>query len=948
MEEEEERSRPPAPGSCAGSPASRRLRCVIHVRRDAEGDNVTGFSSHSWERVQQVIVVDDRKFEAVDSSVDFRATVWPVDAGYHRKCYQQVTNKTLLERGSQSMKDVGDSQCTAAVADDSGGRRTTRQTFSIPKVSEDVHSCIICSKVEIRCGPTGRKTVQKTSLCQTQAAATKLINAAAVRRDERIQLAVGTCGLLLVDRGLRYHKSCYNDYTRAKTLEKLCAGQHAVEKTADGNEIFIDQVREQLFVTRKMLTMSVVNMQYREWHEDEVFRNDKLKKLLLQEFGDAITFFRTPKNDPERVYATQHEVHFLSQLSNDTESSDLDSSDSELHHANQDDWRSQDEARILYHAAIILRAKIRDHVKSAPKSAWPPSPEANLSTANGDEHIPPHLHNFLAILSSDQYDGHVSSRKVNITDQHVKRQIWSTAQDIVHICTPARPPKHVALAVALHHMFRSHRLIRMLNRLGHCISYAQVLEIETAVAEKHVHEQQDMAYLPGNINPSYPFHFVWDNNDLNEETLSGAGTTHCTNGIVVQRGATVELSNSADTGRELNTPSLLNTPSFCPQKRRRSAVVLPTALPQSITMAKCNPPPISSGSVTIASVSSAIHASAQLQDILWALARLDSDVFQPNATVESDDRMEQEQTVPAWSAFNALLCKSNIPAKCTVGYCPVINSSPTEMSTVYSVLCQSMNMARLAGLNFTIIVFDQAIYAKAVDLVLQRPTEFKPIVLHLGGFHISLTFLAVLGKRFKDAGLADVLIESTVGGSSSVQSALDGRHYNRAVRMHKLVAESLVRMRWRAFLSTLEPSVLLEYSQEIADGMKELQQHINADNADRLLDSEEFRSIYHLYNEFCDAQAESSPMFKFWSSYIDLVFLLLRFIRSCRSADWALHLSCIQQMFPWFFAYDRPNYARYGTLYWIQMTSLPESNPAASKYLADGGFVVQRPLNSFA
>ena len=30
-------------------------------------------------------------------------------------------------------------------------------------------------------------------------------------------------------------------------------------------------------------------------------------------------------------------------------------------------------------------------------------------------------------------------------------------------------------------------------------------------------------------------HFCWDNNDLNEDTLSGANTTHCTNGILIQQ-----------------------------------------------------------------------------------------------------------------------------------------------------------------------------------------------------------------------------------------------------------------------------------------------------------------------------------------------------------------------------------------------------------------------------
>ena len=62
------------------------------------------------------------------------------------------------------------------------------------------------------------------------------------------------------------------------------------------------------------------------------------------------------------------------------------------------------------------------------------------------------------------------------------------------------------------------------------------------MAEKLVQQQtQDGdVFVPSNINPSMFATFCWDNNDINEETLSGAGTTHCTNGIVIQRQAKVQ------------------------------------------------------------------------------------------------------------------------------------------------------------------------------------------------------------------------------------------------------------------------------------------------------------------------------------------------------------------------------------------------------------------------
>ena len=65
-------------------------------------------------------------------------------------------------------------------------------------------------------------------------------------------------------------------------------------------------------------------------------------------------------------------------------------------------------------------------------------------------------------------------------------------------------------------------------------------------------------------------------------------------------------------------------------------------------------------------------------------------------------------------------------------------------------------------------MFDQAIYAKAMDIVIKRPDEFSSVVLHLGAFHICCTFLAIIGKRFGDAGLFDILVESGVGGGGQL------------------------------------------------------------------------------------------------------------------------------------------------------------------------------------
>lgn len=90
---------------------------------------------------------------------------------------------------------------------------------------------------------------------------------------------------------------------------------------------------------------------------------------------------------------------------------------------------------------------------------------------------------------------------------------------------------------------------------------------------------------------------------------------------------------------------------------------------------------------------------------------------------------------------------------------------------------------------------DQAIYSKAQHIRWQDDTFQKRLVLRLGEFHTTMAFLAVIGKRFRDAGLEDILIESGVVAHNSVGGVISGHHYNRSIRAHKLMAEALQRLR---------------------------------------------------------------------------------------------------------------------------------------------------------
>ena len=134
--------------------------------------------------------------------------------------------------------------------------------------------------------------------------------------------------------------------------------------------------------------------------------------------------------------------------------------------------------------------------------------------------------------------------------------------------------------------------------------------------------------------------------------------------------------------------------------------------------------------------------------------------------------------------------------KDNIGYLPTINAPATNMSTVFEILNQSLKIKETLKLQAIVVVFDQALDAK---IKWKHTERFESIVLGMGVFHTICTFLGIIGKRFQDAGLKDICIESGVITEGSVCGVLEGRRYNRAVRFHKLLYEAFMRMAWTGF-----------------------------------------------------------------------------------------------------------------------------------------------------
>ena len=119
-----------------------------------------------------------------------------------------------------------------------------------------------------------------------------------------------------------------------------------------------------------------------------------------------------------------------------------------------------------------------------------------------------------------------------------ERKVLSVTQDVAHSASNSKVklPKHISLAMAIHHLTGSKVLITLLNRMGHCSPYDEVQAVDTSPAmEVTALVEQMGTIIPSNISPGPFIHIAADNNDINEETLDAKNTTHATTIEVYQR-----------------------------------------------------------------------------------------------------------------------------------------------------------------------------------------------------------------------------------------------------------------------------------------------------------------------------------------------------------------------------------------------------------------------------
>lgn len=231
-------------------------------------------------------------------------------------------------------------------------------------------------------------------------------------------------------------------------------------------------------------------------------------------------------------------------------------------------------------------------------------------------------------------------------------------------CGRQKPPKRILLPYVVKSLTNNVDLIQLLNRCVHGIAYSQLTELNTALClQKMATTTINAVPLPENIRSFIPTSLGWDNIDHLEETLSGEGTSHRVNGIAVQAN------------------------HYGPH--------LPTAQVPKITKSKRE-----------------VLNHVMIQIFLSTM--LVSDVGQ-NQDSTLRLHTSERQIVPGWTGFNIHEVINNL-LKENEGYLPTVNAPATNMSTVFQVLLKSNQIKETLRLRSLVLVFDQALYAKAFEI----------------------------------------------------------------------------------------------------------------------------------------------------------------------------------------------------------------------------------------
>jgi hypothetical protein len=222
-------------------------------------------------------------------------------------------------------------------------------------------------------------------------------------------------------------------------------------------------------------------------------RRTAFKEKLQLQLGDVYNFIQPLKRSPsERVtilIPTKYTYQPLAvlQMMQDEDSADPTSPQ----YVPQGD---------IFLSLVHVALKIRDDRMDTPG-------HKGFSVTENDamQCIPDSLYMLLRLIFGGQ-DALSLNDDSDENNEVVQRMVLSIAQDLVYSVSSGKKwiPKHIGLASTLHKATRSKDLVELLHKAGHCLSYDQVVQVDTSLAESTLKSMDQVtgAIIPSTLSPT--------------------------------------------------------------------------------------------------------------------------------------------------------------------------------------------------------------------------------------------------------------------------------------------------------------------------------------------------------------------------------------------------------------------------------------------------------------
>ena len=120
--------------------------------------------------------------------------------------------------------------------------------------------------------------------------------------------------------------------------------------------------------------------------------------------------------------------------------------------------------------------------------------------------------------------------------------------------------------------------------------------------------------------------------------------------------------------------------------------------------------------------------------------------------VSRKDASENGKCLPGWTGLNTSIHQLTRSVS-TIGYLPIIDAPVTDMSTINTLSWHSISIAKRLNVPEIVLVFDEAIYAKAQMIRWKNRDLMKNLVIRLGEVHTVMSFCSAISKIFRNSGL---------------------------------------------------------------------------------------------------------------------------------------------------------------------------------------------------